>query len=131
MGTIIMGLASSHAYAFLEPTEWDSRRETSRTRYKDRYGVEPPIHPKVAEETLEKREAGYTHVRDAFDFLKEKLKQKHPDVLILIGDDQDENFKEDNVPQISIYLGDEVFATERRQGTRQRFASYHCDSNLA
>jgi len=131
MGKIIAGLASSHAYALAEPTEWDRMRARSRARYKDRYGVEPPLHPKVAEETLEKRQLRYKCVRDALEFLKEMLKEKKPDALILIGDDQDENFKEDNVPQVAIYVGDELFATERRDGVRQRFGRYRCHSDLA
>jgi len=35
-----------------------------------------------------------------------------PDALILIGDDQNENFKEDNLPQIAIYLGEQFIAMD-------------------
>ncbi len=131
MAKIIAGLASSHAYALAEPGEWDWMRERSRKRYRDRYGAEPPVHPKVAEENLENRELRYKRVREASSFLQEMLKRKKPDALILIGDDQDENFKEDNMPQVAIYVGEEVFATERRDGARQRFARYRCHPGLA
>jgi len=125
MGKIIAGLASSHAYALA------GMRARSRARYKDRYGVEPPLHPKVAEETLEKRQLRYKCVRDALEFLKEMLKEKKPDALILIGDDQEEQFKEDNVPQIAMHVGDAFFATARSEAGRQRFARYRCHSDLA
>lgn len=131
MAKIIAGLASSHAYALADPTEWDWMRERSRARYKSRYGVEPPPHPRVAEESLEENQARYRRVQSGLDYLRQKLTEKKPDALILIGDDQDENFKEDNVPQVAIYVGDEVFATERRDGGRQRFARYPCHSRLA
>lgn len=131
MGRIIAGFASSHAYALVEPTEWDWMRERSRTRYKSRHGTEPPVHPKVAEESLEKRQIRYKRVSEGLNFLRDTLKEKKPDALILIGDDQNEHFKEDNVPQVGIYVGEEFFTTERSEGGRQRGARYRCHSELA
>lgn len=131
MGKIVAGLASSHAFALSNPSDWDGARERNRAAYKSRYGVDPPIHPKIAEETPEVREARYRNVREGLDFLREKLRAKRPDALILVGDDQNEHFKEDNAPQIALYVGGEVFATERRDGDRKRGARYRCHSDLA
>ncbi len=131
MGRIIAGLASSHAYALVEPAEWDRMRARSRTSFKERHGKEPPLHPRVAEETPEKRQLRYKRVREGLEFLRKTLKEKNPDALILIGDDQEEQFKEDNVPQVAMHVGDAFFATARSEAGRQRFARYRCPSDLA
>lgn len=131
MGKIVAGMASSHAYALAEPTEWDRMRERSQARLSERQGIEAPVHPRVAEEGLENREERYARIREGLGFLQEMLRLKRPDVLILIGDDQNENFRENNVPQIAIYVGEGFFATERRDGQKQRLARYSCPSSLA
>lgn len=132
MGKIVAGLASSHAYTFLDPSEWDKRREKNRAMYRSRYGVEPPAHPKIAEETAEIRTTRYQRVRDGLGFLGGKLREKKPDCLILVGDDQNENYNEANLPQIAIYTGDEVLATEMAaDGRRVRGARYRCHAEMA
>lgn len=131
MGKIIAGMASAHAIALNDPAEWDSGREWARGRYKSRYGVESTVHPKVAEETLEANQVRYQRIKEGFNLLRQKLREKRPDALILVGNDQNENFKEDNVPQIAIYLGKEFYTTgQRREGSRQRGASYRCHIEL-
>lgn len=132
MGEIIAGMASSHAYALADPTAWDRMRERTKASYKRRYGVEPPDHPKVREESLEDRQVRYHRVKSGFNFLKERLREKKPDALILIGDDQNEHFKEDNLPQIALYVGNEFFTTGQPQDVgRQRETRYGCPSELA
>lgn len=126
-----MGMASSHALTVVEPAHWDSECAINRASYKRRYRVEPVLHPKALEETMEVREERYGRIREGLDFLQRKLKQKRPDALILVGDDQDENFTEDNWPQIAIYVGEEVFSTRRREEKRERGARYLCDAGLA
>lgn len=128
MGRVVGGLASSHAYTFLEPAEWESRRQFTRTNYARRYGVEPPERPEVAGETIDANEQRFTRIRDGLRALRAKLEELKPDALVLIGDDQDENYREDNLPQFAIYTGDSVVAARRgsTDGTR-----YRCDSALA
>jgi aromatic ring-opening dioxygenase catalytic subunit (LigB family) len=115
----------------MDPADWDKGRERNRAMYRRLYEVEPPIHPKIAEETLELRQKRYRRIRDGLDFLRTTLSKKKPDALILVGDDQNENFKEDNLPQMSIYLGSEFYTTEPRDGQRQRTGRYRCHSELA
>jgi len=131
MGKIVAAMASSHAFTLVEPERWDELRERNRAGYTRRYGVEPPAHPKISEESLESIRVRHEGLRAGLDELREKLSEKKPDALILIGDDQDENFKEDNLPQIAIYLGKEVFTTERGEGGYRRGARYPCHSDLA
>jgi aromatic ring-opening dioxygenase catalytic subunit (LigB family) len=59
------------------------------------------------------------------------LEAKKPDALILVGDDQNEQFKEDNLPQISIYVGKEFYTMEMPSGQRDPGAPYRCHTELA
>ena len=132
MGKIVAGLASSHAYTLLDPSEWDKRREKNRSMFRNRYGVEAQAHPKIVTETAQDRATRYQRVREGLGFLSAKLKEKKPDCLILVGDDQNENYNEANLPQIALYTGDEVLATEMAgDGQRIRGARYRCHSDLA
>jgi aromatic ring-opening dioxygenase LigB subunit len=48
--------------------------------------------------------------------------------LLLVGDDQNENFLENNLPQFSIYLGNELVAADREGRTGK---TYRCDADAA
>jgi aromatic ring-opening dioxygenase catalytic subunit (LigB family) len=131
MSTLTAGMASSHAATVVEPSKWDKGRATNREAYARRYGTEPDYHPKASEETMEIREARYKWIRDGLDFLRAKLQEIRPDAVILVGDDQDENFSEENWPQLSLYVGDEFYATLREGGKRQRGPRYQAHPALA
>jgi len=131
MGKIIAGLASSHAYALQEPERWDMMRQRTMERYKARYGDYPPAQPKVAQETLESREQRYAKIRHGLSFLKENLAAQKPDALILVGDDQDENFTEDNLPQIAIYVGGEFSLNGSYQPESAKRVRYWSHKDLA
>jgi aromatic ring-opening dioxygenase LigB subunit len=113
MAQIVAGMASSHAYTFLDPTVWDKRRKKTRQNYADKYGVEPPEQPQVQHETLDANLKRFQTIRQTLDLFKERLHALQPDLLIVIGDDQDENFGEDNFPQFAIYVGDDFDAMDR------------------
>lgn len=129
MGRVIAGMASSHAFALSDPSQWDAGRQRNREMYARRYGALPPEQPQVAEETDEDIRTRYSRVRESFDFIQRKLEETRPDALILVGDDQNENFTEDNLPQIAIYLG-EGFIARGRDRTSDT-AQYRCDPGLA
>ena len=105
MGKIIAGLASSHAYALQEPSQWDPMRQRTMERYKARFGKYPPVQSRIAEETSDRREQRYCRIREGLEFLKLKIVEQKPNVLILVGDDQDEKFTDDNLPQLALYTG--------------------------
>jgi hypothetical protein len=128
MGQIVAAMASSHAFAFLEPDLWDQRRQRTRNNYKRRYGVEVAEQPQVLEETLEDNQRRYKGIRDSLNHLRERIQTLRPDALVVIGDDQDENFREDNLPQFAIYIGEDFVAAER-DGTRG--GHYLCDAKLS
>lgn len=128
MARIVAGLASSHAYTFADPQQWDERRATTRGRFAQRYGRELPEQPGVAQETLEDNQRRYRRIRDGLEHLRARLQELQPDVWILIGDDQDENYRVDNLPQFAIYVGEEFVAAGRGSASGSR---YRCDSQLA
>jgi len=132
MAKIIAGLASSHAFALIDPSDWDARRERNVVGYKQRYGVAPPPHPKIAEENNDIRNRKHRNVRNGLDFLRDETQRSKPDAIILVGDDQSENFVESNLPQIAIYLGETVVTTDRgKNGQRERGPTYRCHARLA
>lgn len=129
MAEIVAGMASSHAFAFWEPEQWDKRRAITRGTYAKRYGQEPPIQPQVADESLEENQERYNRtIRHGLQQLRARLHELKPDALVIIGDDQDENFKEELLPQFAIYTGEEYEVVNRDNGERSRHTS---DAELA
>lgn len=113
MGKLIAGMASSHAATLEDPLRWNDHRTRNRQGYAKRYGVLPPEQAQVALETLEDLQRRYARIRDGLGSLRRKLEETRPDVLILVGDDQNENFTEANLPQIAVYIGEEFLARAR------------------
>src|SRR5262245_60001650 len=110
MGKIVAGLASSHAGTFAAPETWDARRARNRAIYQRRFGVEPPQPPQLEAETLEANRDRYARVQAGLGRLRAELEARRPDALIVVGDDQNENFSEDIMPQLAIYTGARVHA---------------------
>lgn len=135
MASIVAGMASSHAFTLVDPGTWDRRRERNQDGYRHRYGADPPVLPavreKVAAETLVVRRERYRRIRNGLDGLRDAAERKRLDAIVVIGDDQDENFTEANLPQIAIYQGAEFYTTERGESGRRRGARYRCHSELA
>jgi aromatic ring-opening dioxygenase catalytic subunit (LigB family) len=128
MGTIVAGLASSHAFTLIDPAHWDNFRERNRAGYARRYGVQPPVHPNIDRERPDENVERFRRITGGLEQLRKNLERLKPDALIVIGDDQDENYKADNLPQMAIYLGDEFLAVDRFSGCKQ---AYRCDTKLA
>ncbi len=128
MATVVAGMASSHAATFNDPSVWDEHRARNRQGYQRRYGVLPPENPGVEGETEEDVRARYGRIRDALSALRERLAASDARTLIMIGDDQNENFTDLNVPQIAIYLG-ESFVVRSRGGDEE--VRYRGDPALA
>jgi len=112
MAKIVAGMASSHAYTFIEPDNWETRRELTRGRYFKRFGKYPPVQPQIENETLEGNRERYRDIREGLQRLKSSFEALKPDVLMIIADDQDENFREDNLPQLALYLGERAVAID-------------------
>jgi hypothetical protein len=124
MGSIVGAFATSHAFAFMAPAKWDDFRSLNREFYRKRYGREPETRAAIDAETLEDSERRFDRVRRAHDALRAEIADKRPDVLILIGDDQDENLTSQNLPQLAIHVGGEFRLSKRFARTPARYRTH-------
>ena len=105
----ILGLGCSHAPMILNPPEqWP---EIRRRIYGGVPNYQPPA--KMTEELggdngLSHDKVNQQRIVDAFAVLKDKLQAWNPDLVIVVGDDQAENFRRDNLPTFCLYTGDQV-----------------------
>jgi hypothetical protein len=82
----------------------------------------------VDEATGEKMQARYDRAMGAVNALGEMLRQENPDVLLVVGDDQKEQFQEQNMPMFCIFRG-ESLPTRRNPSGRARSGSRSWDCN--
>jgi Glyoxalase/Bleomycin resistance protein/Dioxygenase superfamily len=105
----ILGLGCSHGPIILTPPKvWARGRERVFARIPD---YQPPV--KLLEELgqdngLSQDKHDQQRVVESFKVLHDRLHAWTPDVLMIIGDDQAENFLPDNLPPFCVYTGAEV-----------------------
>ena len=119
MARIVLGLGSSHGPQLsIPPDKWsvflDKDQNDRRYDYREVLKkANPAIRDQLTNEIFQKK---YDACQKALARLRETLAQASPDCLVVIGDDQHEQFWEENMPMFSIYYGDTVVqrARERR-----------------
>jgi aromatic ring-opening dioxygenase catalytic subunit (LigB family) len=109
---IVAAFATSHAYTFQEPETWDKRRERSKASVAKKAGRPASDTREASAETLADNRKRYGAIRDAHARIREHLKRARADAVVLIGDDQGENFKRDNMPQLLVYTGGDYIADD-------------------
>src|SRR5256885_3962102 len=125
---IVAAFATSHAYTFQEPETWDARRARSKTNVAKKAGRLADDTPQAKAETLEDNRERYAKIRDAHAEIRKRLIALRPDAVLLIGDDQAENFGAENIPQFLIYTGDDYLADD---WDRKHSATIRNDANIA
>lgn len=116
MARIVLGLGTSHSPQLSTPPEiWPVHAERDKTSkdlfasdgtpltYEQLLKTAPPSIQ--AELTPEKWHARFQACQDAIAKEAEIVESVMPDVLIIVGDDQQEVITDDNVPAILIYWG--------------------------
>jgi aromatic ring-opening dioxygenase catalytic subunit (LigB family) len=117
MGTIVGAMLSTHAYTFVDPATWDTRRATrTRRNYAAKYGSVPPERPEVATETDADIERRFATIRSGFAEVRRRLAEARADTLLIIGNDQDENFSPHLLPQFAVYTGADFRIVSRTAG---------------
>jgi hypothetical protein len=105
----ILGIGCSHAPMILNPAEeWGRTRARIFARVPD-YQPHPELVADLGDDnglTADRRNQG--RIVEAFRVLHDRLHAWAPDVVVVIGDDQAENFLSDNLPVFSLYTGAEV-----------------------
>jgi hypothetical protein len=109
---VVAAFATSHAYTFQEPETWDQRRERSKANVARKAGRPAADTREAQAETLEDNRRQYAPIRDAHGRIRQGIIAAKADALILIGDDQAENFTADNMPQLLVYTGDDYLADD-------------------
>ena len=109
---LVAAFATSHAYTFQEPETWDKRRERSKANVAKKAGRRAADTPEALAETLEDNRRRYAAIREAHAAIRERLRRARADAVLLVGDDQAENFTADNMPQLLVYTGEDYIADD-------------------
>ena len=98
MARICTVIATSHSpFLYAPAEEWEPGRATRLSRG----GLSPETKVDTVEENARKR----ARILAAFGVLREHLQAAKPDVLLIFGDDQLEQFDFKNFPAFSLYTG--------------------------
>jgi hypothetical protein len=136
MAKIVLGLGSSHTPMLLASNETLSRFEETdqKIKHRDKEG-----RPATYAELLEKADpmmaamvapaelvARQNKVRAASAQLSKTLNSAKLDALIIMSDDQDEAYLEDNRPTFAIYYGETILnSNEQHEQYHRRFPEWY------
>ena len=136
MAKIVLGLGTSHTPMLLASDETLERFvETDQNiKHRDKEG-----RPVTYGELLEKADPKMAHLvapanlvarqnvaRDAIKRVAQTLANTNLDALIVMGDDQNESYKEDCRPAFAIYYGDTIRnSNEQHEEYRKRFPEWY------
>lgn len=125
MASIVLGLGTSHSPQLnIEPPLWLERGKLDQDReglvfrsktyaYDDL--VVARAHEQLAEQiTPEVLEERYAACQDGIAAVGKLLREAAPDVVIVVGDDQDEQLNDDNRPPVLVYCGATIPSRPRR-----------------
>jgi hypothetical protein len=113
MGQLVAGMLSSHAFTFVDPEHWEERRARTRANFERfNHRPPPPERPEIATEDPANNTERFDMIRQGLARLRSAVRESHPNVLLLIGDDQNENYTTANLPQFSIFVGESFTVTD-------------------
>lgn len=99
LANVVGVFCTSHTpFLFTSPEEWMDAAARRRARGSVRTDV--PV------EDLEANKVKEARCKKAFAVLRSKLAEARPEVLIVFGDDQGEQFRFENFPAFSIFVGE-------------------------
>lgn len=116
MAKVVLGVATPHAPQLRLPFEgWIALREKDETDKRidwetARKIVKEGIEDEVADARMRER---YEACQDNLRRLGESLREADPDVIVMIGDDQHEQFHSDNMPMFCVFHGQSVQLVRR------------------
>ena len=136
MAKIVLGLGTSHTPMLLASDETLTRfvETDQKIKHRDKEG-----RPVTYGDLLEKADPKLAHIvapehlvtrqnvaRAAIKQLQQTLAKARIDALIVMGDDQDESYKEDCRPAFAIYYGDTIRnSNEQQENYRARFPEWY------
>src|SRR5438552_2279701 len=136
MAKIVLGLGTSHTPMLLASDETLARfvETDQKMKHRDKQG-----RPVTYGDLLEKADPKLAHMvapahlvarqnvaRAAMARLRQTLAAAKLDALIVMGDDQDESYKEDCRPAFAIYYGETIRnSNEQHENYRQRYPEWY------
>jgi 3-O-methylgallate 3,4-dioxygenase len=119
MADIVIGIASSHTPQLSSGVEmWPDHAERDRRNplllgtdarfhtYDELLArADPALGKELAPEVWERK---YRRCQEAIDALSTFLDKAHPDVAVVIGDDQRELFRDDGIPALACFTGPQL-----------------------
>ena len=139
MAKIVLGMATSHGPLLSTPPEqWGERVKADRanpalwfrgTPYKfDALETLRSAEKLEQKSDLAERQARYARCRKALEAMAATFEKVSPDVVVIVGNDQQEVFCDKNMPAFSIYWGESV---TNRPPTEAQMAKMPPGSSLA
>ena len=126
MAQVVYGIGSSHSPQLSMPAEaWHLRGDSDKRNreligtdgivsgYEELMNRRDDIAEIAKEITPEKFEKRHKENQRSIEKLSEALYKAKPDILVMVGDDQQEYLRDDNMPAICIYYGDDVLVKGR------------------
>ena len=119
MAEIVLGLGTSHSPQLsLTPETWSLHAENDK-RNPHLYGLDGIHHTyeevlDMADASIEKQldpelwQKRYDICQNGLATVSRKLAEANIDAVIVVGDDQEEVFQEDNFPAVAVYWGDTI-----------------------
>jgi len=128
MAKIVLGLGSAHSPMLsLGGDRWSEYGERDQANpmlaavpswevmtYEELLSQADPAIAKAL--TLEKLQAQHDAYQKAIATLEKTLKDANPDVVVIVSDDQEEMFFDDNIPFFSVYWGESMRLIPRHTG---------------
>ena len=128
MAKIVLGLGSAHSPMLsLGGDRWSEYGERDQANlmlaavpggevmtYEELLSQADPAIAKAL--TPEKLQAQHDAYQKAIATLEKTLKDANPDVVVIVGDDQEEMFFDDNIPLFSVYWGESMRLIPRHTG---------------
>lgn len=119
MAEIVLGIATSHSPQLSTPLEeWKAHalrdKNNKRLQYRGQiYDYDTLLQIRkdenlAAEATADKWGYKYEQCENWLKTIQDKLIDAAPDVLVVVGDDQNEMFKQDGMPAFSVFWGEEI-----------------------
>ena len=126
MANIVLGAATPHAPQLRLPIEgWYALQEKDRTDKRINFeALRRELKVNIEQELSDDRIRGrYDTAQANLRTLAGVLEKAAPDVIVMLGDDQQEQFRSDNMPMFCIYHGDTINLVQQYGGAHQTIGS--------
>ena len=141
MARIVLGIGTSHTGMFaIDPAEWTAYDDLDKKKdelvfppdglamgFQEAVATYVPDEIKAKDRSVEAFRQEAIRCQDALDALSKTLAEARPDITVIVSDDQDEWFFEDNMPAFLVYWGDTITLKPREVAPGDRIEQLIAD----